>query len=222
MRIPAFTFVVLAAILLGACDFWPKDLESLAESISRQVSGEATALRVAGDIVLIDVAGSPRYTAAPEELETLATEIAAQAIAAQDAPLESIVVTFHEGEGSADPEKMREFIFLVIEDRPVLQPYPDVEATGPLTPEEVQAAIGRLGDSLGEQQMACVRSEIEQRARLAGDPETLDPATFEFLTAETWGALDAFGKRLMLAVEITTTALFDCAGSAQDETAPEH
>ena len=49
------------------------------------------------------------------------------------------------------------------------------------------------------------------RARDAGDPETLDPANVEFLTAETWDALDAFGKRLILTQAIITEALFLCA-----------
>jgi len=200
------------AILLGACDFWPRNLEPLAESITRQVSGETTAWRVGGDVVVINVAGSPLYRKGPAELATVATDIAAQAIGFSTVPLESIAVTFHEGEVSGDPGKMREFIFLVEGKRPVLQPHVDFDATGPLTVAEigVQNIIDGMDEPLSDEQRECVLREVGERARAAGDPETLDPATVELLPARNWDQLDAFGKRLVLAQVITTKALFVC------------
>jgi hypothetical protein len=203
-------------ILVSACDFWPQDLAPLAESIEQQVSGETRALRVGGDIVLIDVSHSPLYRTARLDLEATATEIAEQAIAYVAVPLESIVITFHAGEISEDPENEHEFIFLVMDGRPVLQPQFDIDATGPLSPEEVQAAVDRLGDSFTGEQKKCVSGEVERRARAAGDPETLDPADFEFLPAETWNELDAFGRRIFLTAAITTQALFSCVRDAHD------
>lgn len=211
MRLLSIKLVFLVAVLVSACDFWPKDLIPLAELISQQVSGEATVWLVSGDVIVITVASSPLYQAAQQELEAQATEIAEQAIGFTEAPLESIAVTFYEGEVSDDKEKIREFIFLVLENRPVLQDHFDVDATGPLTLDEIQAAIGRLGETLAEDQKECVLGEVEKGAPDAGDPETLDPENVEFLTAETWNELDAFGKRLVLTMAITTKALFVCA-----------
>ena len=216
MRLRDLTTALLAVILVSACDFWPQDLAPLAESIEQQVSGETRALRVGGDIVLIDVSHSPLYRTARLDLEATATEIAEQAIAYVAVPLESIVITFHAGEISEDPENEHEFIFLVMDGRPVLQPQFDIDATGPLSPEEVQAAVDRLGDSFTGEQKTCVVREVEQRARGAGDPETLDPADFEFLPAETWNELDAFGRRIILTGAITTQALFSCVRDAHD------
>ena len=115
---------------------------------------------------------------------------------------------------------MREFIFLVVENRPVLQPYLDLDATGPLTAGEIEAAIDRLdvsydqlGKSLTGEYRKCVLAEAEKRAHNAGDPETLDPGSVEFLTADSWYALDAFSKRIILAQAIMSKALFICAGT---------
>ena len=213
MRLLSIKLMFLVAILVSACDFWPKDLQSLAESISQKVSGETTAWLVGGDTVVINVAGSPRYRANQSELEALATEVAGQTIGFSGAPLEAIAITFHEGTVSEDPETMREFIFLVVENRPVLQPYLDVTATGPLTPDEIQAAIDRLGEFVTGEQRECVLGEMEKYANIAGDPETLDPARVEFLSdlpAENWNVLDAFGKRIILGQVITTKAMFFC------------
>ncbi|MBT8058242.1 MAG: hypothetical protein KJO33_01530 [Gammaproteobacteria bacterium] len=217
MRLRFITSLFLAAILLSACDFWPKDLEPLAESIGRQVSGETTAWLVSGDSIVINVANSPSYRMPQSELEAQATGIAEQAIGYSEAPLEAVVITYYEGEVSDDLEKMREFIFLVMENRPVLQPNLDLDATGPLTVDEIQAAMDRLdesydslGKSLAGEHRECVVEEVEKRARDAGDPDTLDPASVEFLTPETWNALDSFGKRLILTQAITTKALFAC------------
>jgi len=210
MRLLSIKLVFLVAVLVSACDFWPRDLKPLAELISQQVSGEATAWLVSADIIVITVANSPFYQAAQKELEAQATDIAEQAIGFTEVHLESIAITFFEGEVSEDGEKMRDFIFLVMENRPVLQPNLDVDATGPLTVDEIQAAIDRLGETLAEDQRECVRGEVEKGAHDAGDPETLDPENVEFLTAETWTELDGFSKRLFLTVAITTKALFVC------------
>lgn len=211
MRLLSITLLFLVAVLVSGCDFWPRDLKPLAESISQQVSGETTAWLIGGDVVVITVAGSALYQAAPSELEAQATEIADQAIRFIEAPLESIAITFYDGVVSDDREKRREFIFLVMENRPALQPYLDLDATGPLTLDEIQAALDRLGETLAGDQRKCVLEEAKKRAQDAGDPATLNPEDVEFLTAETWNVLDAFGKRLTLTAAITTKALFDCA-----------
>ena len=220
MRFAPLALGLVLAIFVSACDTWPTELGPLADSITQQAGGDATAWRVGGDVVVIDVANSPAYRSAVPELEALATEFAGQAVGASDTPLESIVVTFHEGDVSDDPGKQHEFIFLVLDDRPVLQPPLDPDATGPLTAGEIRAAMARideayesLGEPLSEEHRECVLAEMERRARDAGDPETLDPETVELLATKSWYGLDAFGKRLVLAQAITTKALFACAGS---------
>jgi hypothetical protein len=206
-----FFVSMLAALLLSACHFVPDDLEPLAESIGEQVSGEATAWLVGGDVVLIDVAGSPLFGVTGPELETVAAGIAEQAIDYTDAALVSVAVTFHQGPVSDDPEKQREFIFLVSNGRPTLQPLLDFDATGPLTSEEVQALfIDPMGETLAIQDMDCIMEEVDRLTREAGDPESLDPAAVEFLPTDSWSSLDAFGRRLVLAQAITTNALFSC------------
>lgn len=217
MRCLIIKLGLLTAVLLSACDFWPKTLEPLAESITRQVSGDTTAWLLDGDVLVINVAGSPLYQKAQAALEAAATDIAEQAIVFSTVPLESIAITFHEREVTADPESTREFIFLVMDNRPVLQPF-DVDATGPLTHGEIQAAMDRLDNSFGqlekpftEGHRACVLAEMERSARVAGDPETLDLASMKYLSAETWNKLDAFNKRIILTQAIMTEAMFACA-----------
>ena len=88
------------------------------------------------------------------------------------------------------------------------------DATGPLTLAEVQANFLRLMDEpVDDRQRDCVFGEIEGRARAAGDPEVLDPATVEFLPADGWGRLDASGRRLILTQAIVMKALFICKQS---------
>ena len=148
-----------------------------------------------------------------EEFPQMATIKRSLGKSAMSAPLESIVVTFHEGEISENAEQQRQFIFLVTENRPVLQPFIDEDATGPLTDDELEAAVDRLGETVTREQRVCVQGEVKQRAKAAGDPETLDPANVEFFTAGTWDDLDAFAKRLFLAQAITSQALFACAST---------
>ena len=217
MRLHFNVLALLVVILVSACDYWPRELKPLAKSISQQVSGETTVWLAGGDVVVINVAGSPRYRQPQRELEALAIDIAEQAIGFAATPLESIAITFHESEVTEDSGRMREFIFLVIDDRAVLQPYLEPVATGPLTQNELQTVIDRLGGSLTVEQKECALGEVEKRAQVAGDPETLDPASVEFLTAETWYELDEFGKRIILVQAIVTKALFVCASRGQVE-----
>ena len=85
------------------------------------------------------------------------------------------------------------------------------EATGPLTVAEVEANFLALMDEpLSGERKQCVLQEVEERARAAGDPEVLDPATVEFLPADRWDRLDPFGKRLILMQAIVTNAFFVC------------
>jgi hypothetical protein len=80
MRFLSACLGLMVAISVSACDLWPKELGSLAESITQQVSGDTTAWLLGGDVVVIDVAGSPSYRILQSELEALATGIAEQAI----------------------------------------------------------------------------------------------------------------------------------------------
>ena len=212
MRYTTQLLGVLAATALTACDFWPRQLESLADSIGQQVSGEATVWLAGGDVVIIDVANSPLYGEASSSLEAVATDIAQQTVAFTEQSLESIVITFHQGVLSEEPERMRSFVFMVQAGIPVLQPFMDLDATGPLSAEEIDAAMDRLGDSLGEDRLHCARKKLGQLAAEAGDPETFDPGSNRFLPTENWAALDAFGKRLVLVQALSTQAVFDCAG----------
>ena len=75
----------------------------------------------------------------------------------------------------------------------------------------VAHACGHIGDTLPEDQRDCALEEAQQRAQDAGDPETPDSAGVDFLTAETWNQMDAFGKRLILAGATTGKALSVCA-----------
>lgn len=209
---------ILIVLLLTGCDFWPKPLDSLATSIARQVSGETTAFLMGGDVVVIDVTGSPRFQDPLEELEALASELATQAQAAAGRPLESIIVTFQPGPDAPQPVRERDFIFVVQEGRPVLQPAFDVDATGPMTAEELDQAVGRIGDGLTPTQRACVAERLEASATAAGDPERLDPETVEFLSADTWAPLDPFGKRLILVQALATEAVFQCVQATASET----
>ena len=149
---------MVAVALLSACDLWPKELDALADSVSRKVSGETTAMLLGGDVVVLEIAGSPLYSESAPVLEAAAMDIAAQAVDAVEAPLEGIVIGFHEGEISEDADKTREFVFAVIEGRPILQPDFDFDATGPLTAEEIDAAIDRLGEPVTEAQKQCART----------------------------------------------------------------
>lgn len=214
MRLFTISAVFLLAVLVSACDYWPRDLEALSESIGEQTSGDATAWLVGGDILLITVTGSPLFRAEPAQLEARATGVADLSMAFAPAPLESIVITFYEQSVSDEEDKAREFIFVVVDGRPMLQPYLDTEATGPLTSGEIDAVMERLGDTLPDDQKPCVREAVERKAHAAGDPELLDPAKVELLTAETWNGLDAFGKRLILMQALMTEALFSCVHPA--------
>lgn len=117
---------LLVVISLSSCGFWPEELKPLAESISQQVGGEAMAWRVGKDVVVINVANSPLYQEPLEELQSVAADIAAQAVAFASVPITSVAVTFHENEISDVPDEMREFIFVTIEGQLTLAPDLDI------------------------------------------------------------------------------------------------
>ena len=86
-----------------------------------------------------------------------------------------------------------------------------LDASGPLTLDEIQANfLSFMDEPLNEEERECVYREIEDRARVAGDPETLEPATVELLPTGEWDRLDPSGKRLILTQAITTKAFFVC------------
>lgn len=216
MRVLSVILWFLTAFLVSSCDLWPQGLGPLAESISQQVSGETEAWLVGGDVVVIEMASSPHYRTDPVELETLATEIAEQTVAFVSAPLESIAITFHEGTVSEDPQKMRQFIFVMTNGRLILHPMLDFNAKGPLSLLEVKTQfVDRMDESLTTEQRECVLEEVEKLAHISGDPETLDPASVELLSTDTWHLLDSFGKRLILAQAIATNAFLVCLQVSQ-------
>lgn len=209
------SLTVLLLVLLSACGYWPEELEALASALTEQMSAETTAWRVGRDVVVIDVAGAPLFRASDSEAESAATEMAAQAIAYVEVPLSGVSITFHEREVSDEADRLREYVFLVQDGRPVLQPSLDFSATGPLTLEEIEANFLSLREQpLSEAREACLLREVEARAQAAGDPETLDPAAVELLPADSWQLLDAAGRRLILMQAITTKASFVCISSA--------
>ncbi|MGB5494742.1 MAG: hypothetical protein WBM97_09720 [Sedimenticolaceae bacterium] len=224
MRTFFFVLLCLTAVLTGACDLLPNQLKPFEETLEQQLSGDATVWLLGGDVVIIDVSGSPSYRMQETELGGLATEIAEQAMEYAERPLESIVVTFYEDRETDGSDKEREFIFLVMKNRPVLQPHLPRNATGPLTNEEIQAAIVRMDQSYDQMEKSltdghreCVLATLERRAAGAGDPEHLDPATVEFLTSDTWYLLDGSAKRIFLAQALLSEALFSCADSRVPE-----
>ncbi len=212
---------VLLALLLGACDFWPRDLEAFAEAIGRELSGEATAWLLGGDVVMISVAGSPVFGHTEAELEAVAEDLAGRAIESVTEPLEAVIVMFHENDMADEGDALREFVFLVLDGRPVLQVDMD-DVTGPLTDAELQAAIDRFDEAYEgpdegwtPQRRDCVLANANRRAQAAGDPESLDPVnvpSLEGVSAGTWRALDDFGRRLFLVQAVTTQAVFSCVG----------
>ncbi len=85
------------------------------------------------------------------------------------------------------------------------------DASGPLTLQEVQSNfLAFMDEPLEGTRKECVFREVEKRALAAGDPETLDPVSVEFLPVDYWSRLDPDGKRIILMQAITTKALFLC------------
>ncbi len=207
----SITTALIAAVLISACDFRPDELEPLAESITRGGAGDTTAWLLGGNVLVITIQNSPLYGQPQADLENTATAIAEQAVEFSPQPLESIAVSFYENEISDAAESVREFIFLVTDNQPVLQPELNFDATGPLTPGEIKTLyIDPLNDSLTQEQSECALSKSEKLADTAGDPEFLDPANVTFLSPVSWNELDAFGRRLILGQAIVTEAMFAC------------
>ena len=93
------------------------------------------------------------------------------------------------------------------------------DATGPLTLAEIESNFFSFMDEpIEDERRECVFREVEDRARAAGDPETLEPSTVEFLPTDGWGRLDAAGKRLILTQAIVTKAFFVCNRSGKQKT----
>jgi hypothetical protein len=85
------------------------------------------------------------------------------------------------------------------------------DATGPLTVEEVEANfLSSMDLGLSADRRACVLREVGERAKAAGDPETLEPGRIEMIPEENWQGIGVFGRRLMLTQAIATKALYAC------------
>jgi len=84
----------------------------------------------------------------------------------------------------------------------------DKSARGPLTMPELQVNIPQELDELYTESMrTCFLATIEDLARSAGDPETLDPSTVTFLPTDgSWQDLTRFHKRNLLAQSIISEA----------------
>jgi hypothetical protein len=86
-----------------------------------------------------------------------------------------------------------------------------LQATGPLTLAEVEASfLAFMDEPLAGERKQCVFREAAERARAAGDPQALDPATVELLRVDGWHRLDPSGKRLILTKAIVTKAFLVC------------
>lgn len=214
---------VLIAMLVSACDWWPRDLEPLAESIRQEVSGETEAWLVGGDFAVINVAGSLAFGRPEPEREALALELAEQTIEFVETPLEAVTVTFYRNAMTDEGDDRAEFIFVVEDGQLVHTELVDLDASGPLTDAELEVSIDSFEaaydgpeDAWTPEQRDCVLEEAKERAAAAGDPESLDPATvssLETVSPFTWKALDAFGRRLLLVQVVSTEALFACVGA---------
>ncbi len=98
-----------------------------------------------------------------------------------------------------------------------------LQATGPLTLAEVEANfLAFMDEPLAGERKQCVFREVTERARVAGDPEALDPAAVELLPADGWDQLDPSGKRLILAQAIGTKAFFVCKWPSPGASATEN
>lgn len=105
------------------------------------------------------------------------------------------------------------------------------DATGPLTFDEVDANfLSRMDTEMSDQELACMRREIEDSAGAVGDPAQLDAKSVSRLQDEAWGdvgqhikgtALDPLGgqgwdgmepfeRRIVLAQLLTTRARSIC------------
>lgn len=85
------------------------------------------------------------------------------------------------------------------------------DATGPLTLEEVEANfLSSMDLGLSPDRRACVLRELGERAKAAGDPETLESGQIEMIPEERWQDIGVFGRRLVLTQVITTKALYAC------------
>ena len=224
MRFSLISLAILVALIASGCNFWPKELKTLAESISQQVSGHTTAWLMGGDVVVINISGSAHYQQAQPDLEALATELAEQVTQFLEEPLESIVISFYEKEASADTDEMREFIFLMLEGRPVLQWYPQPNASGALGQDEIEAAVKRMDESYDRldqefpaDQRGCILTKALGLASGAGDPETLDLKSLDYIPEASWNDLDATSRRIMLAQTIVTEAMFVCVSRTETD-----
>lgn len=221
MRLLPVTLGLLMAFVLSACDWWPKELKPVAESISKQVNGEATVWLMGGDALVVYIENSQSHQGAQPALQAVASEIAELALASVSTPLESIIITFYAAKVGDAKGEMGEFIYLVQEGSAVLQPGINTSATGPLTSEEIKTFLKRLGDSVTDDQKACAQVESVKRANDAGDPDTLDPDRLDYLPSSSWHVLDSYMKRIILTQAITTDAMFACVGRRNTEFVPQ-
>ena len=85
------------------------------------------------------------------------------------------------------------------------------DASGPLTLHEIQSNyLVFMDEPLEGKRKECVFIEIQKGASAAGDPESLDPETVEFLPVENWHRLGQDGRRIILTQAILTQAFFNC------------
>lgn len=91
---------------------------------------------------------------------------------------------------------------------PAAQPF---DADGELTEAELNYFLADLQEAtnISDTVDECIKGQAERRAGIAGDPETLDPATLS-LPEGDWVALEKSDKRLILAQFVVTDASVFC------------
>lgn len=88
----------------------------------------------------------------------------------------------------------------------------DRNTRGPLTMRELQVNIPQELDAMYTESMrTCFLETVEDLARSAGDPETLDPSTVTLLPKDgSWQELTKFHRRNLLAQSIISEAGVIC------------
>ncbi|HAN26348.1 MAG TPA: hypothetical protein DCP75_01165 [Haliea salexigens] len=88
---------------------------------------------------------------------------------------------------------------------------PPFDSDGKLTSAELHYFLGGMKEAtnISEKMEACIKTEAERRADIAGDPETLKPESLS-LPDENWVPLDKSDKRLILAQLVVTEASVFC------------
>ncbi|MCR9185041.1 MAG: hypothetical protein NXH81_06575 [Halieaceae bacterium] len=88
---------------------------------------------------------------------------------------------------------------------------PPFDADDELTSAELEYFLAGMKEAtnISEKVENCIKTQAERRAKIAGDPETLNPQSLS-LPEENWVPLDKSEKRLILAQRVVTEASVFC------------